>query len=218
MSQPVSFPPLSPEEYKEVAAQLANPRGEMGALVAERMNENNASITSLMYEHLKVSSASRVLEIGFGNGKLLSNLIAKVGHVDGIDISEDMIEAAKQLQTEAIASGKLTVSYGRSSSIPFPDATFDAVCTANTLYFWEDVTNDLAEIKRVMKPGGHLALGIRSRSKMEQMPFTAYGFTLYEREDVEKLLTDNGFVNVGHVHIDQADPVDNLVVWGEKAA
>lgn len=213
-----AFDTMSVEEIQAVAANLAHPKGEMGAKVAERMNENNLGITTLMYDHLNINSSSRVLEIGFGNGKLLSTLLDCVAHVDGIDISEDMIEAAKELQREAIADGRLTVGYGSTSAIPFADETFEAVCSANTLYFWKDVPNDLAEICRVLKTGGRLALGIRSRSKMQNMPFTAYGFTMYEREEVEALLEVSGFIHIDHVHVDAEESADSLVIWGVKAA
>jgi ubiquinone/menaquinone biosynthesis C-methylase UbiE len=207
---------LTPEQIKDIAANLAHPQGEMGTIVAERMNENNAGVTSLMYDHLNVSKKSRVLEIGFGNGKLLTQLLGMVGHVDGIDISKDMIAVGKQLQSEAIEEGRLTLSYGSTSSIPFGDDTFDAICTANTLYFWKDVALDLQEIKRVLKPGGRVALGIRSRSKMELMPFTAYGFTMYEKEEVEALLEAAGFVNADHIQVDEELQTDSVVVWAQK--
>lgn len=216
MSQPIEMETLTPAEIKEIASHLAHPQGEMGAKVAERMNENNAGVTSLMYDHLNVGPKSRVLEIGFGNGKLLTQLLGMVTRVDGIDISKDMIDAGKQIQADAIAEGKLTLSYGSTSSIPFGDDMFDAICTANTLYFWKDVTLDLQEIKRVLKPGGRLAIGIRSRSKMEVMPFTAHGFTLYEKEEVEQLLTAAGFVNADHIQVDEELPFDSVVIWAQK--
>lgn len=207
---------LSTEELKAIAANLAHPQGEMGYAIAERMNESNAGVTSLMYDHLNVGPKSRVLEIGFGNAKLITQLLGMVGRVDGIDISKDMIEAGKQLQAEAIAEGRLTLSYGSTSSIPYVDDTFDAICTANTLYFWKNVPVDLQEIKRVLKPGGRVAIGIRSRSKMEQMPFTAYGFTLYEKEEVVALLDAAGFVNADFIQVDEDEPFDSVVIWAQK--
>ena len=207
---------LSAEEIKAIAANLAHPQGEMGHAVAERMNENNAGVTSLMYDHLNVGPKSRVLEIGFGNGKLLTQLLGMCARVDGIDISRDMIDAGKKLQADAIAEGKLTLSYGSSASIPYADDSFDAICTANTLYFWKDVPQDLQEIKRVLKPGGRLAIGIRSRSKMEAMPFTAHGFTLYEKEEVVALLEAAGFVNADYIQVDEELPFDSVVIWAQK--
>ncbi|HET6513367.1 MAG TPA: class I SAM-dependent methyltransferase [Candidatus Kapabacteria bacterium] len=207
---------LTLDEIKAIAANLAHPKGEMGHIVAEKMNENNASVTNLMYDHLNVFENSRVLEIGFGNGKLLDQLLGQVARVDGIDISEDMVRTAAEHQAEAIANGKLTVQVANLNAIPFGDNTFDAVCTANTLYFWKDVPNDLAEIKRVLKPGGRLVLGIRSREKMEQMPFTAYGFTLYSVDEVASLLSSNGFVNADHIRCDEDEPVDNIAIWAQK--
>jgi ubiquinone/menaquinone biosynthesis C-methylase UbiE len=217
MSTASPFDTMSVEEIQAVAANLAHPKGELGAAVAEKMNESNIGLTCLMYDHLNVNENSRVLEIGFGNGRLLSELIAEVAHVSGIDISIDMIAAAKEIQWAAIESGKLDIQFGSTSSIPYASESFDAICTANTLYFWKDVPTDLAEIKRVLKPGGRLALGIRSRSKMVSMPFTAYGFTMYEPSEVEQLLRDHGFTNVGHIQVDEDQPLDCVVVWGEKA-
>jgi ubiquinone/menaquinone biosynthesis C-methylase UbiE len=216
MSQPIGFETLTQDEIKEIAAHLAHPQGEMGAHVAERMNENNAGVTSLMYDHLNVGPKSRVLEIGFGNGKLLTQLLGRVGRVDGIDISKDMIDLGKQLQADAINEGRLTLCYGSSSSIPFADDTFDAICTANTLYFWKDVPKDLAEMMRVLKPGGRLVIGIRSRHKMEAMPFTAYGFTMYEKEEVAEMLEASGFVNADHIVVDEELPADSVVIWAQK--
>lgn len=213
---PPAFELQTQEELEQLAANLAHPRGEFGAIVAMNMNEANAGVTSLMYDHLNVTPTARVLEIGFGNGKLLDQLLAQVARVDGIDISQDMVAAARELQSEAIASGKLTIQPGSTTAIPFGDDTFDAVCTANTLYFWKDVPTDLAEIKRVLKPGGRLVLGIRSREKMSQFPFTAYGFTMYEASEVTKLLEANGFVNADHLRVDEDEPFDSIAVWAQK--
>ncbi|HEU4551524.1 MAG TPA: hypothetical protein VFS25_01760, partial [Chitinophaga sp.] len=60
-------------------------------------------------------------------------------------------------------------------------------------YFWQEPLQLLANIKQVLKPGGRLAIGIRSKAFMEQLPFTQYGFTLYDAGKATTLLQEAGF-------------------------
>lgn len=206
---------LQPDD-KAIAEQLAHPRGELGKMVGERMNQSNAKLTQMMYDNLNVDAYAHVLEIGFANGRLLDHLLPRVARVSGIDISEDMLREASIVQSDAIASGKLDLQLASTATIPFADDTFDAICTGNTLYFWKDPASEIKEVYRVLKPGGRLILGIRTKSKMELAPFTAFGFKLYERADVETLMNSAGLTDLGHQHEDQNEPFDNLVIWGEK--
>lgn len=211
----------SPPDDRLIAQQLSHPTGELGYLIAERMNEANAFMTRTVYSMMKISPESRVLEIGFGNGKLLPLLLNRVpnGQVTGLDISEDMISAAKDHNDRYIRAGTLEILYGSVSAIPCADATFDAVCSMNTLYFWEDPRSDLREVARVMKPGALLYLGIRSRQSMEQhLPFTQFGFHKYEPLEVVALLNQSGFTESSFIQLEEPDSeLDTVVVWGRKA-
>jgi ubiquinone/menaquinone biosynthesis C-methylase UbiE len=46
------------------------------------------------------------------------------------------------------------VQLGTVSQLPFPDATFDLVTAVETHYYWPDLTRDVREVMRVLKPGG----------------------------------------------------------------
>ncbi|MES2485270.1 MAG: methyltransferase domain-containing protein, partial [Bacteroidota bacterium] len=85
-------------------------------------------------------------------------------------------------------------------TIPFGNAVFSQVATANTIYFWEDPQAYATEIARVMKPGGILAIGFIPKSTMQHIPFAKYGFTLYDAEDVTKLLALSG-LEVQHIEL-----------------
>jgi ubiquinone/menaquinone biosynthesis C-methylase UbiE len=82
---------------------------------------------------------------------------------------------------------------GSSSHIPYPDNSFDKVCTINCIYFWPDPLNDLKEILRVMKDNGKLVISVYKKEKMQELPQTRYGFRLYSGNQFQDLFTQAGF-------------------------
>jgi ubiquinone/menaquinone biosynthesis C-methylase UbiE len=136
-----------------------------------------------------------VLEIGPADGGYVPYLLSRAPHLKyyGIDISETMLAQARQQHAALITHGMASFTLGNGRELPYDDDFFDKVYTVNTLYFWEEPLALLAEIKRVLKPGGRLAIGIRSKSLMEKMPFTQYGFELYDAAKANTLLQKAGF-------------------------
>ena len=71
--------------------------------------------------------------------------------------------------------------------------------TVNTIYFWDNETEILAGLKRLLHPGGNLIITLRPKRQMMNYPFTRYGFKMFSKEEVMNLLTINGFT-VTEVH------------------
>lgn len=190
-----------PVDFREVAAQLARPQGDMGIIVAQNMNRSNGAMTCRAIDLLALADNETVLEIGPGNGALAPYALAKAQNVryTGADISETMLAEANRLNPDAIASGAMHFLLTDGNTLPFEASSFDKILTVNTLYFWEDPKQFLQEIKRVLRPPGIFCLAIASKAFMQTLPFTPHGFTLYTEEDAKKLLVDNGF-SVQHVH------------------
>ncbi len=94
----------------------------------------------------------RVLDIGCGGGFTSEFIAQKGATVSGIDLSDVSIETAK---THAIESG-LTIDYrsGNAENLPYEDNSFDVVCCVDVLEHLGDVARAIAEVKRVLKPGG----------------------------------------------------------------
>jgi ubiquinone/menaquinone biosynthesis C-methylase UbiE len=69
-----------------------------------------------------------------------------------------MASLAKKVNKALIAGGRIEISHGSVSSLPFSDNTFDLVTAFETYYFWPNLHSDLQEIKRVLKPEGTLLL------------------------------------------------------------
>jgi tRNA G46 methylase TrmB len=75
-----------------MARHLGRPDGEVGLAVSERLNRSNGNITAEAYRRLGLGAGMRVLEIGFGNGHLLPDLLRLAPNLlySGIDISPTM--------------------------------------------------------------------------------------------------------------------------------
>lgn len=105
-----------------------------------------------------VAPGKSVLDVGCGFGLETLRLaaLAKLGRTVGIDKSADFIADAR---TRAAAAG-LSVEYdvGDAEALPYPDASFDCVRAERLLIYLDDPAKAVAEMKRVAKPGGGIAI------------------------------------------------------------
>ncbi|HEX2919681.1 MAG TPA: class I SAM-dependent methyltransferase [Bacteroidales bacterium] len=182
-------------DAEELGRQLSRPTGEMGVVVSNQMNLSNATIYELMFGLLSIESRSNILEIGIGNGKYLKEYFNKNKDIrlSCVDLSETMVKIAKETNMNLIKENLVRIICQDSRSLPFENEKFDSVICINTIYFWENLTEQLKELHRVLKPGGRLYIGFRPKSIMENQEFTAEKFRLYEPSDVEKYLQNASF-------------------------
>ncbi len=176
-----------------ISRLLSRPEGIMGRVVAILMNRVNRRMYEICFELLGIRKGDRVLEIGFGNGKHLGvAAAASRGFTAGIDISETMVREAERRNRRLVDSGKMEISRGDVSSLPYGDDSFHKVYTLNTVYFWKDPGKALGEIRRVLKKGGTLVIGMNSREAMEKSGYDRDCFIFYDREEVEALVRECG--------------------------
>lgn len=130
---------------------------------AERLLVNNRSRTAIQmsYEGPLLRrlggsvSGGTVLEIGCGQGAGVEVIFRHfgAGHVYGIDLDSIQIERARKRLQEKYA-GRVTLLQGDAERLPFADASFDAVFDFGALHHVSDWQSGIAEIRRVLKPGG----------------------------------------------------------------
>lgn len=185
---------------KKIAEQLRQPHGELGQFVGQQMNIGNRGLYNFMFEKIDLSPNETALEIGYGNGNFFKEIIEKtqVEKLSGLDFSRDMYKEAITTNEHLIKEGKLDLHFGSSDAMPFEDNSFDKVYCLNVVYFWQQPENHLKEVLRVLKPNGTFYAGIRTRESMLKMPFTKYGFTMYDPTDFEEVLKQNDFANITH--------------------
>ena len=97
----------------------------------------------------------RVLDIGCGPGTISVGLAEAVapGELHGVDMGESQIDLARAV-AESVGRNNATFHVGDVTSLPFEDDYFDVAHCHNVLMHVPDTHAVLAEIKRVLKPGG----------------------------------------------------------------
>lgn len=97
-----------------------------------------------------------MLEVGSGPGHLAVRLGQKAPGlvVTGVDISPEMVERASRRVHEAGLAGRVRFEVGDVGALPFVEEAFDGVVSTLSLHHWPDPASGLAEIHRVLKPGG----------------------------------------------------------------
>jgi SAM-dependent methyltransferase len=101
---------------------------------------------------LGLAPGDRLLEIGCGGGILLREALGRGAAATGVDHSPEMVSLA-----QARASGA-EVILGRAEELPFADASFTAVAMSIVLMFLPEPVAVLRECRRVLVPGGRLAI------------------------------------------------------------
>lgn len=102
----------------------------------------------------------RILDVGCGRGFYVQTLseIKSVERIDGIEIEPEYLAQAKK----TVQSPKVHLQLGSVYELPFKSRSFDMVVLSEVLEHLTDEASALAEIKRVLKPGGWLVLTVPS--------------------------------------------------------
>ena len=101
---------------------------------------------------LALGPGDRLLELGCGGGLLLRDALASGAVATGLDHSEDMVALAR------LRAPGAEVVLGSADALPFPGAAFSAAAMSIVLMFLHDPVAALRECRRVLEPGGRLAV------------------------------------------------------------
>jgi ubiquinone/menaquinone biosynthesis C-methylase UbiE len=101
---------------------------------------------------LALESGDQLLELGCGGGLLLRDALATGASAAGLDHSDEMVELARERAPGA------EVVLAEAKSLPFPEDAFSAVAMSVVFFFLDDPVGVLNECRRVLKPGGRLAV------------------------------------------------------------
>ena len=159
---------------------------------------------------LNLRPDARVLDVGCGSG-WASRLMAKQaseGSVTGIDISDSMIEVARE-SSQSYAN--IVYQVASAESLPFGDNEFSDAFSMESLYYYADMSKALAEIHRVLKPGGLFVNvvdlykeNVPSHQWIEQL---AVPVQLLSIEQYRTLFTEVGFVDFKDERLIDPTPV-----------
>jgi SAM-dependent methyltransferase len=175
-------------------SQFAHPRGLLGRLAGALMAAKNAAMNDAAAARVPLRPGDHVLELGFGHGRTLAALAARVprGRAVGVDPSDAMLAMAARRLRGAIAAGRVELRLASAEALPFPDASFDAAYAANSVQFWPGPERSLREVLRVLRPGGTLLLATRLHEPGDGR-FASPGFRENQVAELTQRLAACGF-------------------------
>jgi ubiquinone/menaquinone biosynthesis C-methylase UbiE len=163
-----------------IGRQFHNPQGFGGKLTTWIMNAQNRALYDATEALLALSGSDKVLDVGFGNGWLLERISKRYGcELYGIDTSPDSLSFATKRNRRYIQEGRMSLSLADALSTGFADTAFSKVYTVNTVYFWDDLDKGLAEMYRILKPGGTFINTLYTKDTLDKLPMTRQGYTKY---------------------------------------
>jgi SAM-dependent methyltransferase len=182
----------TPEFERFVDITARRPSGDAGAAHYRDPQEHEESF-AIALEALRLRREDRYLELCFGGGQVLERALATVRSAAGIDHSPDMLALARSRNAEALAAGRLELAEGDVHELPWSDAEFTCAACLNAFFFIERPADFLAEVRRVLAPGGRFVLvTARSAAEASAGPWNP-ALRRYEPAALRALLLDAGF-------------------------
>lgn len=135
--------------------------------LAEGHWERNARLTGI--RALALRPGEHVVEIGSGTGEALvelARLVGPRGSVEGVDLSPSMVTRARNRVGAAHLDSEVSLRTGDAVALPYEGGRFDAAFTSFMLELLADdeIPAALAEVLRVLRPGGRLCVVALSRA------------------------------------------------------
>lgn len=143
------------------ASQFGAPRGLAGRLVLAAMAVKNGAYNRAALRALALGPGDRVLEIGCGPGVALRRALRRVGRAGfaaGVDHAPLAVAVSTRRNARAIAAGRARVVQAGAQALPFEGGAFNRAFAVNSFQFWPDPEAGMAEVARVLVPGGRFAL------------------------------------------------------------
>jgi len=161
------------DDPQVVREQYASEHG-LRARAALWQETTGPDVKELLWQSIAEHAPARVLEVGGGEGRLSERIARELGaEVVMVDQSERMVELARIRGVDA--------RVGDVQSLDLPDGTFDLVVAAWMLYHVADLESGLAEIARVLVPGGRLVAVTNSIRHAEEF-FDLVGYPWQARQ------------------------------------
>lgn len=172
--------------------QSRKPSGLVGRLITNIWSSYFKELSLWAIKQTTIPNNSRILEIGYGGGSTIKNLLELDKNLDihGIDISKESYQTARRIHSDAIENGSVKLRIGNVANLPYQNNDFDLVFDIQTHIFWEDLKQSFQEIYRVMSNPSTLI--IASEKEKIKYHMTDYGTS----HELMQLLTSIGFSKI----------------------
>jgi SAM-dependent methyltransferase len=176
----------------------------------ESMEKGHGPVGKQAIQLMRLSPDARVLDVGCGSGwatRLLSGYAIN-GQVTGIDISDEMIRVARESST-AFPNADFEVA--SAEQLPFGDNEFTHAFSMESLYYYANIPQALAEIHRVLRTGGLFVavmdLYWENEATHQWIDTLKVPVELLSVEEYRSLFVDAGFISIRDQRLFDPTPI-----------
>ena len=162
---------MSSEQLSDGSVETARyTHGHSAAVLSAHSRRGAADSAAYLLAHLR--TGMDLLDVGCGPASITADLAERVapGRVVALDAAAGALEAARATLRERGLSEQVEVTCGDVMALPFEDASFDVVHAHQVLQHLADPVGALAEMRRVTRPGGIVAVRDAVYSAMTWFP------------------------------------------------
>ena len=194
--------------FSKIFRNTRKPEGFLGRMMVNGMNGGvHARMAEWGLSHLTIASDATILDVGCGGGANIARLLKHnpQGSVTGIDHANVSVQKSAEVNAAAIAAGRCKIIEGNATTLPFEEASFDLVTAFETVYFWPDIAQCFAGVRRVLKENGRFLIvneddGLTGNN--EKWERLIEGMHTYTPDELQKHLSAAGFRKI-EIHLDK---------------
>jgi ubiquinone/menaquinone biosynthesis C-methylase UbiE len=189
------------------------PSGPLGWVSSRTVLASAPVVYQKVGDACQLRADDELLDVGCGSGGFLAQQAEHVERVAGIDLSEIQVDLARRRLGERIAAGTAEIVRGDAGALPWPDGSFTVVTCMQVFEMFPDPQRVLAEVLRVLRPGGRAVLNIGERVDPGTQTHRMLGeFWVWAEDDVRRVVEQAGFTDVTTQYVAWAgdNPVEKL--------
>lgn len=161
----------------------------------------NADIIEALAQRTELGSTMTVIDVGTGTGFVAAGLAGRAAGVVGIDNSPAMLAVARD-NLEALGADNVTLLDGEVDALPLPDDSVDVAVANMVLHHAPDPGAMLAEMTRVVRPGGRIAITDEIAHPYEWMRTEQADLWLgFSREQIDGYFNQARLANYGYASL-----------------
>jgi SAM-dependent methyltransferase len=190
------------------------PSGPLGWVSSHwTMPRLHSQVYKVMERELALQPDDDLLEVACGSAFFLDKYARHVGRVAGLDLSDVQIDLARQRLADRIAAGTAEIVHGDAGTLPWPDETFSVVTVMGSFECFPEPETVLAELFRVLRPGGRAVMNIGEWVKPgTQTHRMLDALWVWSEDDVRRMVEQAGFTDVTMTYASTAvNQLDELI-------
>lgn len=177
---------------------------------------DEAQVERVLLDLLPKENMHDFLDVGTGTGRILELVAPRVERAIGIDLSREMLSVARA-HIEKAGLRNVSVRHGDMYQLPWPAGSFDAAAIHQVLHFSDDPPAAIAEVARILRPGGVLVIVDFAPHDLEYLRVEhAHRRLGFRDSEVQQWLGAAGLVPQGVTEL-PGDPL-TVSIWSAKRA